>query len=147
MSISSPIEQAHPADVAFGARDLNEKQQAILEKLPEYGSQAFVNKRDASMLDLAALTAKTGDEFTMFTRKGKRLIVRGNAKRVPVYIDDAEEMRSEGYRWSGHTHAGFTDASLVVSNGDRRILVVFGQSSSVIYKAAGRRGMVTLGED
>ena len=42
-----------------------------------------LRKRDVSMLDLSAMTAETGDEFAMFTRRGERLIVRGDAKKIP----------------------------------------------------------------
>ena len=49
--INSPIEQSHPVDVLFGDRDLIQRQQAILDKLPEYGSQTNINKGDVSMLD------------------------------------------------------------------------------------------------
>ena len=146
-NINNPIEQAHPADVALGGRELSRRQQDLLDRLPEYGSQAIFHKRDVSMLDLSAMTAKTGDEFAMFTRGSERMVVRGDKKRVPVYVDDAEKMRNEGYRWSGHTHAGISDASLIVSNGDRRILVTFGQSNSVLYNAAGRRKIFTIKEE
>ena len=81
-----------------------------MDKLPGYGYQATLNKRSASMLDLSSLTAKTGDEFAMFTRKGERLIVRGSDEDVPLYEKDIIELRNEGYRWSGHTHPGFTEA-------------------------------------
>ena len=136
--INNPIEQGHPADVAFGAMELSQRQQAILDKLPGYGSQAVVRKRDVSMLDLAALTAKTGDEFAMFTRKGNRLIVRGDASQVPLFRSGALELNAQGYKWSGHTHPGFDAKSLVVSNGDRKILGCFAQDNSVLYNAAGR---------
>ena len=65
---------------------------------------------------------------------------------MPILIRDAKELRNAGYRWSGHTHPGITDASLVVSDGDRKILRAFRQNSSVLYNAAGRREMVTMEE-
>ena len=90
------------------------------------------------MLDLSSLTAKTGDEFAMFTRKGERLIVRGSDEDVPLYEKDIIELRNEGYRWSGHTHPGFTEANLIPSNGDKETLKLFGQNNSAIYNASGR---------
>ena len=39
--------------------------------MPNYGLSAIFKKRDVSMIDLSALTAYTGDEFAMFTRKGE----------------------------------------------------------------------------
>jgi len=64
------------------------------------------------MLDLSAMTAKTGDEFAMFTCRDERLIVRGSARRVPLYRTDLERLRDEGYKLSGHTHPGFMEADL-----------------------------------
>ena len=140
--IGSPIEQAHPADVVFGANGLNSRQQALLERLPGYGSQTVLKKRDVSMLDLSAITAKTGDEFAMFTRKGKRLIVRGDNHNVPIGKMDAIRPRNDGYQWSGHTHPGFGDTSLIPSDGDRQILEAFEQSKSALYNSAGRFSFV-----
>jgi len=140
--INNPIEQAHPVDVAFGAKKLNRRQQKILGMLPGYGSRAIVNKRDVSMLDLAALTASTGDEFAMFTRVGKRLIVRGNRDGVPLFKSDITKIREEGYRWSGHTHPGYTEAHLIASQGDKDALKILGQNNSVIYNSLGRHALI-----
>jgi len=140
--INNPIEQAHPVDVAFEAKFLNQRQQRILDKLPGYGSQAIINKRDVSMLDLAALTASTGDEYAMFTRRSKRLIVRGSHDRIRLDEDDVVKLRGEGYRWSGHTHPGFSEAHLIASKGDKETLRLFGQSNSVIYNSLGRYALI-----
>ena len=118
------------------------RQQKILAMLPGDGSQAVVRKRDVSMLDLSALTAQTGDEFAMFTRRGERLIVRGNAKRIPLGLNELKELSVEGYRWSGHTHPGTTEAQLMASDGDRKTLGVFEQSRSVVYNAVGKFRLV-----
>ena len=74
-AIVKKIESTHPVDVLFEAKKLSKRQMAVLGKLKGYGSQAIVNKRDVTMLDLAALTAATGDEFAMFTRKGERFLL------------------------------------------------------------------------
>jgi len=140
--ISNPIEQAHPIDVAFGAKKLNQRQQRILDMLPEYGSQAVVNKRDVSMIDLAALTANTSDEYVMFTRRGKRLVARGDRNGIHFTFDEIAELKRQGYRWSGHTHPGFTEAHLIASDGDKRALVFFEQGNSVIYNSLGRYALI-----
>jgi len=81
----------------------------------------------------------------MFTRKGKRLIVRRNNKRVPLHEKDIIKLRDEGYRWSGHTHPGFTDADLIASQGDKDVLKLIGQNNSVIYNAVGRHRLICQG--
>jgi hypothetical protein len=141
-AINAPIELGHPVDIAFGAKNIKFRQQRILSLLPKYGSQAVVRKRDISMLDLSAMTAQTGDEFAMFTRKGERLIVRGNSQNVPLDTEDLASLRDDGYRWSGHTHIGITEASVIPSKGDMEALDVFRQRNSAIYNAAGKHGLI-----
>lgn len=51
-----------------------------------------MNKGDVSLNDLAALTAKTGDEFAMFTRGSQRIIIRGNANAVNINGSMAQEL-------------------------------------------------------
>ena len=140
--ISNPIEFGHPADVAFGGKELNQRQQRILDQLPGYGSQAVVKKRDVSMLDLSAMTAKTGDEFAMFTRKGERLLVRGNVEGIPLKEKELIELSVRGYRWSGHVHPGITETDLIYSDGDKKALELFKQKNSVIYNAVGRYKLI-----
>jgi len=111
-----------------------------LDKLPEYDSSVTVKKSDVSMTDLAALTAKTGNEFAMFTRGSRRLIVRGNASSVNIDEAMAVKMRAQGYKWSGHTH---TD-NVVSSEGDVAVLTAFGGRSSLLYDAMGNKGWVTV---
>jgi hypothetical protein len=136
------IETRHPVDVIFGGRELTRRQRRILSMLPGYGSRVVVGKREVSMIDLAAFTAVTGVEFAMFTRGSKRLIVRGNEYRVPLSKRDITKLRDGGYRFSGHTHAGFTDADLISSNGDKYALKLFEQGNSAIYNALGRYSLI-----
>jgi len=118
---------------------LTARQQALLDRLPEYDSRVTVKKNDVSMKDLAALTAKTDAEFAMFTRKQERLIVRGNEKRVNITTDDAAKLSADGYKWSGHTHIGLYNGwELNASDGDLVILSKFDQKESVIYNAMGK---------
>jgi len=142
--VSKPIELGHPVDISFSDRALSRRQQIVLDRLPEYGSGGTFKKREVSMLDLAALTAKTGAEFAMFTCQGNRLIVRGDCERIPINLAKAAELHALGFRWSGHTHPGFSDASLIASDGDKRILKVFEQDRSAIYNAAGKYVLITL---
>jgi len=141
-SIHSPIEQGRtdgvgkPWAIRRHDKPLNDRQQAVLDKLSSYDSRVIIDKGDVSMTDLAALTAKTGDEFAMFTQGSRRLIVRGNADIVNITPEKAAEMSALGYKWSGHTHVG----SLVASKGDKRVLNAFkNQKTSVIYNEIGEK--------
>jgi hypothetical protein len=54
-------------------------------------------------------------------------------------VDDIISLRDKGYKWSGHTHPGFSEVDLVASDGDREALKLFRQNKSVIYNAAGKQ--------
>lgn len=141
-SMDSPVEQRHtgkgnPNAVLLFDIDLNNRQQKLLEKLPEYDSRVVVPKKSVNMRDLAALTAKTGDEFAMFTKGKERLVIRGNAYMVNIGIEEAMRFAGEGYRWSGHTHPGIDLSCLQASRGDMDILNCFNQDMSVIYNSKG----------
>lgn len=127
-----------PVAVAHFGVDLSPRQIRILGHLSGYDSEYIAKKKDVSMADLAALTAETGDEFALFTRKGERLIIRGDSLSVNVTYEKALELRKMGYKWSGHTHPGNDDFVLFPSDGDKEILKVFEQEQSVIYNSVGK---------
>jgi hypothetical protein len=117
---------------------LNNRQQTLLDMLPDYDSRALVGRDDVSMMDLAALTAKEGVEFAMFTRGSERLVVRGDEKHVNIDAISAAELNSIGYKWSGHTHPGGSKVVLRSSEGDKDVLRAFNQDISVIYNSVGQ---------
>lgn len=141
-SIDSPIEQRNtsrgkPGAITHYDVALNTRQLKLLGLLPTYDSQAEVEKEDVSMTDLAALTAKTGDEFALFTNGGKRLVIRGNGYMVGITPADARALGEAGYVWSGHTHPGADFNVLQPSEGDYAILNQFHQENSAIYNSLG----------
>jgi len=141
-SIDKPIEQQHtgkgnPNAILTFDVPLNNRQQALLDSLPEYDSRVTVSRESVNMADLSALTAKTGDEFAMFTKGGERLVVRGNSTKVNINVDEAKRLAEQGYRWSGHTHPGVDINVMIPSSGDKEILKCFPQDISVIYDSKG----------
>lgn len=142
-TIRQPIEQrntgkGNPSAMLHFDRPLNNRQAKLLAQLPEYDSRAVVRKHDVNMHDLAALTAQTGVEYAMFTRKGERMVIRGNTSMTNIDEQAAREMAAAGWRWSGHTHPGTYINVKTASPGDYAILNAFGQKYSVICDAAGR---------
>lgn len=117
--------------------ELNSRQEKLLKLIPEYDSRAIVPKDSVNMSDLSALTAKTGDEFAMFTKGNERMVVRGNTCGVNIDVEQAMHLNTEGYRWSGHTHPGTGINTTIPSSGDKEILNCFDQEQSVIYDSKG----------
>ncbi|MGN0648917.1 MAG: hypothetical protein ACI4KM_00625 [Oscillospiraceae bacterium] len=143
-SIDSPIEQRHTgkgnpnAILTFDDIPLNNRQQELLDNLPEYDSRVTVHRDSVNMADLSALTAKTGDEFAMFTKGNERLIIRGNYSKVNIDIEEAKKLAAQGYKWSGHTHPGDSSFCLEASEGDWLVFECFEQQSMAIYNSKGQ---------
>lgn len=149
-SIDSPIEQRHtgkgnPNAILHFDVELDNRQQELLNALPDFDSRVTVLKASVNMADLSALTAKTGDEFAMFTKGSERLIIRGKPYKVNINVTEAKSLAAQGYRWSGHTHPGIDSNVLVPSTGDKEILRQFSQDISVIYNSSG--GFRTFGKE
>lgn len=87
---------------------------------------------------MSALTAKTGNEFAMFTRGSQRLIIRGGPKNVNIDGARVQELFESGYKWSGYTHPGTGNNVKIPSFGDKYILNIFKQDQSVIYDSKGK---------
>lgn len=141
-NIELPIEQrntakGNPNAILLFERPLNNRQQKLLDMLPDYDSRITVKKKDVSMRDLSALTASTGNEFAMFTKGNTRLIIRGNENSVNIDIEQAKILRNQGYKWSGHTHPGVTDFCMEISDGDFAVWECFKQEFIVIYNSKG----------
>jgi len=133
-----------PSDIYNHGKPLNNRQQALLDKLPEYNSRVTVGKDDVSMMDLSALTAKEGVEFAMFTRGSERLIIRGDERHVNIDSKSAVRLNFQGYKWSGHTHPGDSRMVLRASKGDKAVLCAFNQNVSVIYNSVGEYQPFTM---
>jgi hypothetical protein len=142
-NIALPIDHTHtgkgrPNAITHFGKPLSNRQRALLDSLPDYEGRTIVAKSDVSMKDLAALTAKVGVEFAMFTRGSRRLVVCGNARRINIDAVEALKLVEQGYRWSGHTHPGFDELVLIASDGDRDVLRAFLQEQSAIYNSLGQ---------
>lgn len=149
-AIENPIEQKHsgkgnPNAILHFDVELNGRQNKILELLPEYDSRVIVPKSEVNMTDLAAFTAKTGDEFDLFTKGNERLIIRGNEYMVNIGIETASALAADGFKWSGHTHAGNDEFCLYASTGDKLVLRCFEQEQSAIYNSKGQ--YLTFGKE
>jgi hypothetical protein len=140
-SIDSPIERGqtkgNPNAISHFGIPLSAKQKRLLDKLPGYDNRVTVRKTEVNMTDLSALTAETGDEFSLFTKSNERLVVRGDNKSVNIDYITAKELSDKGYKWSGHTHPGNNKLVLLASDGDYEVLNAFLQIKSVIYNSSG----------
>ena len=124
---------------------LSKRQMALLNHLQNDGDFVSVSKRECSLKDMAALSAHEGVEFAMLTRKGERMIFRGNDHHVTsLNGETVPQYRDAGWKWSGHTHVY---GGLLPSDGDAKILKLFNQKQSAIYDYRGQWGLMYAEED
>ncbi len=138
--------RGNPGAITHFDVDLNTRQKNLLQQLPNCDSSIIINKGDVNLKDLAALTAKTGDEFAMFTRGSQRMIIRGNASAVNIDGAMAQELYNAGFKWSGHTHPGIGVNVKFASEGDMYILEQFNQTQRVIFDSQGNFSVFEIGE-
>lgn len=117
--------------------DLNNRQQNVLSRLNKAGDTLVSTKSQIKTKDIAALTAKEGVEFSLFTKGNKRMIVRGTEFNTPVGEQRLRQLAEEGWKFSAHTHPTTGPFSLKPSPGDINVLYLFKQGQSVIYNASG----------
>ena len=127
--------------------ELNVLQMAALNQLPEFGSLAILHNKSFGQRALAALTATTGDEFAMFTTGGRRLVVRGDYKSVPITPDMGVDLAAMGWKWSSHTHPGLDASVLRSSIGDQAVLGGMQGNQSAMLNSLGVHGRFTPSGD
>jgi len=114
---------------------LNKRQLAVHESLLESGATGVFRKKSVSMADLRAVGRVTGDEYSAFTQRGRRFIIRGYGNEIRVTPGMASDLAAGRYgRWSGHTHPpGY---SINPSTVDRSFIPQ-GQTRSAVWGDAG----------
>lgn len=131
----------------MGWGELSPRQANLLEQLSKPGKIITIKKNDISAYDLSCLTAKTGDEFAMFTLGSQRMILRGNKQTVRIPDPLFEKLKSQKWTWSAHTHPADINApNLRLSglDGDIGILLELNQEQSMIINSLGKRRIFDL---
>jgi hypothetical protein len=137
----------NPGAVADGTAQLGARQNRLLSQLSGDGARIVVPKDGISIQDIAALTAKTGDEFAIFTKGNERMVLRGNADRIEISPQLLQQLKSEGWRWSAHSQPGNQIADAVASAADQRVLRELGQNQSLIVNSRGDVNIFTQTSD
>jgi A nuclease of the HNH/ENDO VII superfamily with conserved WHH len=133
----------NPGAVFDNAAPLGARQTGLLNRLPADGSRIVIGKGEVSIQDIAALTARTGDEFAIFTKGNERMILRGNGDRIEVSPQLLQQLKSEGWRWSAHSQPGTRIGDAVASAADQRVLRELGQNQSLIVNSRGDANIFT----
>lgn len=99
------------SQVRRGEISLKDYQQKILDKLPSAGAFVRLKKKDVSLDDLAALSAREKCEFALFVRGKKAILLRGNYNSCDIGGTLAGEILDGKWIWVGHSHPTITRLS------------------------------------
>lgn len=120
-----------------GSVTLRSRQQKLLDKIPETKTWVEVRKKEVNLKDLRALTAKTGDEFAIFTGKHSKILFHGTSGSWFIPEDLWKEIQDNRYIWEGHSHP--TTTNIKASADDVRTLSNFTwQDKSYIIDLSGK---------
>ncbi len=127
------------------ADNLKRRQKRLLDRVPDPLSWTIVKSKNLHIRDIAALTAATGDEFTIFQRGSKKILLRGKGVRWAIPEDLFNKIKSEQWVWDSHSHP--VTGIPVPSSDDRSTLSIFTwQDSSVIINLKGETVEFTASE-
>ena len=85
-----------PSAIYYGFTEPSKRQLNILNQVPYSLSNAKFQKSKIKVSYLAALTAKTGDGFALFTRGSQRLLIRGESYGVPLTEKSYSQSKKTG---------------------------------------------------
>ena len=106
-----------------GVITLRKRQNELLQAIPNKGDWCEFRNKQVDINDLAALTAKTGDEFALFVGKNNKIVIHGGQKwSIPK--DAWEIIQEEKYEWKAHSHPTYS-TKIMSSREDRETLKLF----------------------
>lgn len=121
--------------IVSGKAGLDKRRTNILNRVPETGDFAELERDTISDRDMAYLSAAAGHEFALFRGKHSDILIHGDHKSCNPQSKDLEDQILSGkYEWVSHTHVS---GSLMPSQGDRDTLILLHQKESLIIGVDG----------
>lgn len=109
---------------------LDAKRKGWLDRISKTGDWITLDYESVEMMDLAYLTAATGDEFAILRGKREDVLFHGENIRCDFENDPVlkSALRSHKYELYGHSHPG--EPIPIESSDDKRVLMELGQKKS-----------------
>ena len=127
------------AGVRIGRYSLNERRQKLLSRVPKSGDYVSVVLNSLELMDLAYLSAKTGDEFAILRGKQEDILFHGTPLGCTFVGVLEDDIRAHRLELVGHSHPGEEEPEPSLE--DRAFLLEIGQHRSSVISA--RTGRVT----
>ena len=128
--------------VRLGKAGLDDHRQSVLNRVSKQYSWAILGKETLTMIDLAYLTAKTGDEFAILSGKRDDILFHGDKLNCDFEkVTELKEMLiMHKYEIFGHSHP--REPIPVASLDDKRVLRTLNQKTSRLI--SGMTGMCVV---
>ena len=127
------------ASIREGKAELNHHRKQLLAKIPRSDDWVSLSPNTVTNLDLAYLSAKTGDEFALLRGKREDVVFHGT-RRECLFVGVIEQkLRTHKLALICHAHPGEDEPT--PSPQDRALLRIIGQNKSSII--SGRTGRIT----
>lgn len=120
---------------------LNRHQRELLAQLQKPGDMVELPKKLLRMGDMVKLSGNQGVEFALFTKGGRRRLMRGDFNSVPFTPGMGKKWAKQGWKWSGHVHP-VSKGSMLEHSGYRAadMLQYRGSDLGVLYRFTQYRG-------
>lgn len=136
---SSKSTRVSLAGIRIGRYDLSEQRKNLLSRVPKSGDYVRLSLNSLEVMDLAYLSAKTGDEFAILRSKKEDVLFHGTATSCVFDGELEEDIRNHKYELIAHSHPGEEEPEPLLE--DRLFLKEINQYSSFVV--SGRTGRVT----
>ncbi len=127
------------AGIRIGRYDLSKHRNNLLKRVPNTGDYVKLKLDSLTMMDLAYLSAKTGDEFALLRGKDADILFHGSSRSCRFVGELEIDLRTHKLELVGHSHPG--EENPEPSFEDREFLKEIGQNSSLVI--SGRTGRIT----
>ena len=124
--------QQYLRDLKNNTVNLKARQEAIYQKIPNRNDAEIFRKKQVNIKDLAALTAYTGDEFALFYKGKRAIVVHGSPSNCNVYGETYDTIIREKWVWIAHSHPTTTKLKPSPSDVDSLKLFTWQKESSII---------------
>ena len=124
--------QQYLRDLKNNTVNLKARQEAIYQKIPNRNDAEIFRKKHVNIKDLAALTAYTGDEFALFYKGKRAIVVHGSPSNCNVYGETYDTIIREKWVWIAHSHPTTTKLKPSPSDVDSLKLFTWQKESSII---------------
>ncbi|MCR4605461.1 MAG: hypothetical protein K5639_05625 [Eubacterium sp.] len=130
---SSKSTRVSLAGVRIGRYQLSERRQQLLSRVSRHGEYVKLKKDSLEMMDLAYLTAKTGDEFAILRSKNEDVLFHGTSRECRFTSELETGLRNHKYELICHSHPGEDEPEPSLE--DRAFLRKIGQKCSTVISA------------